>query len=1011
MYLVSAHIRNVRIHRELRVDFDRERNLIAGPNETGKSTLAEAVHRALFLKAKGSAEAHRHLESDLFDGVPSVEVTFAVHEDRWTIRKEFSGTKGASVLTGPDGSRYTGDEAEARLADLLQADLPDGRLSGEKMNAHWSHLWVWQGSSGNQPAEALAPHQQAIIDQLETLGGAGILQSEADREAAEAVQTEYQSLFTGTGKVASGSELAKLQARRDALQEEVKSSEAKLRAIQEDLNRLADCRDRLASAEQARPDLEKEQAAIRKRQHALAELDDQRRQKEEPLRLARERVQTLKDAEKRIHDLTDRIAQGEAALKPLDENRDRQSKALEGIALSLKTVRTQITGAREARQEAQRRYKILDQQQQLMALRSQAERTAGDLKRLEGEERQLREDKARLAALDGINEAFLEKLRDLQKQVERAQTTLETVSTRIELKAGSQPVLLDDQTLVPHEPQVIREAADLSLGDTRVRIVPGGGSSLEEASEALNAATSALNERLAAKNLKDLAEAEKQLQVSIRLADACHERERRISEYQPEDLRRRFENDQQAIRTLEASVNQQIDEGSDALPDTAEALADALKAAQETLEERESEVQKLESQRDRREDEDRAIRVDLDKTHQELSEKKADLKAERLRLEEERSTHGAGEDRKNALFEASQVLDQLTRDVTRLQEQRQSLNPDFLKRDAERNEEALKRANESVSQAKQELANIRGRLESPGIEDPSAILEEKQGLLEKTQSELQRMQREADAVRLLKELFDREQKALADRLSAPLADALTGYIRTLFPRARAVIEVNPEQIQGIRLLRDHPGAFEFEQLSGGTREQLAAAVRLAAADILAQRQDGCLPVVFDDAFAFADKSRIRDLQRMLDHAASRGLQVIVLTCSPDDYAGFPARTINLSRQAPAMAGELSRRPAPVAADAPEAAPAPQAPADRPDTRPQPAASGEAPDLAAPSPANPQADALLAALRDLGGKAGNTRLREALNWDPETYDRIRDQLVDEGILAKGRGRGGSVSLVE
>lgn len=40
------------------------------------------------------------------------------------------------------------------------------------------------------------------------------------------------------------------------------------------------------------------------------------------------------------------------------------------------------------------------------------------------------------------------------------------------------------------------------------------------------------------------------------------------------------------------------------------------------------------------------------------------------------------------------------------------------------------------------------------------------------------------------------------------------------------------------------------------------------------------PILFDDAFAYTDPNRIRSLHRMLDLATVRGLQVIILTCTP-----------------------------------------------------------------------------------------------------------------------------------
>lgn len=55
------------------------------------------------------------------------------------------------------------------------------------------------------------------------------------------------------------------------------------------------------------------------------------------------------------------------------------------------------------------------------------------------------------------------------------------------------------------------------------------------------------------------------------------------------------------------------------------------------------------------------------------------------------------------------------------------------------------------------------------------------------------------------------------------------------------------------------------------------------------------------------------------------------------------------------------------------------------------------------------DAFLAALTKLGGSAGNGKLRDTLKWDEGTYDRVKQTLIDDGAIAPGRGRGGSVAV--
>jgi uncharacterized protein YhaN len=87
--------------------------------------------------------------------------------------------------------------------------------------------------------------------------------------------------------------------------------------------------------------------------------------------------------------------------------------------------------------------------------------------------------------------------------------------------------------------------------------------------------------------------------------------------------------------------------------------------------------------------------------------------------------------------------------------------------------------------------------------------------------------------------------------------------------------------QGLEWRLGEEAAFDFAVLSTGAREQFAAALRLAMAEVLAEAYDGCLPLVFDDAFAHTDPERQRGVHRMLAEAAEQGLQVILLSCDTE----------------------------------------------------------------------------------------------------------------------------------
>ena len=225
---------------------------------------------------------------------------------------------------------------------------------------------------------------------------------------------------------------------------------------------------------------------------------------------------------------------------------------------------------------------------------------------------------------------------------------------------------------------------------------------------------------------------------------------------------------------------------------------------------------------------------------------------------------------------------------------------------------------------------------------------------------------------------------------------MTGYLRCLYgPHTTVQLNYDGEALSGLGLERrgEIEGAYAFDALSGGAREQLAAALRLGVAEVLAAGHGNSLPVVFDDAFAYSDPHRLEGLQRMLDLAAERGLQVIVLTCNPRDYSRFGAKEV-LLKATPAL--QRVERSAEF-------------------TEPE---SGATDNFSASSIKEERRamvehsvsqETFLLCLQQLGGKSGAQALREELGWQEDAFDLVKNSLRAEGDITIGRGRGGSIML--
>ncbi len=165
---------------------------------------------------------------------------------------------------------------------------------------------------------------------------------------------------------------------------------------------------------------------------------------------------------------------------------------------------------------------------------------------------------------------------------------------------------------------------------------------------------------------------------------------------------------------------------------------------------------------------------------------------------------------------------------------------------------------ERLEQEKDQLLSQRGqaeqRCQSLGAINPVAELEQRQAALAEADAERQSLEQRGQALQLLLERFYSEQSHLANRYSEPLRAAIAPYLAEFATDPQQpLLAFDPQQGFHELQLRQGDEAFAFERLSGGMREQLSAAVRLAMAQVLKPAYDDVLPLVFDDAFTNSDR--------------------------------------------------------------------------------------------------------------------------------------------------------------
>ena len=894
MRLLHASLRQVRLHQHLELRFDPHFTLLGGANEAGKSTVVEALHKVLFLRASATGRAVDELRSRLHSGLPEIAVGFEAAGARWELRKRFSGASGTCQLGSDGGVALQGAAAEEQLARLLGVEGPiEGRRHGQ-LPQRWGHLWVRQGESGSNllagPGEAY--DLKSLVQQLQQRGAAAALESPLDRLVGEQLQARLDLQFTATGKVKAGSPLAEARQRCQEAQaalEQAQGHRAELESAMEQLQRIGARLQAIDSAERPRLRRASQLAGqLRLRQAQIGPLQQQFAQ----LELALAEQQALQQQGLNLE--AQQQARQQQLASQLEEQATHQAgcRAGELALLELDGQQRELAGRLELAQQ------LLD----LASLEEEARQLNAHQQQFEQLQRDAQQCKQRLLELAPIDQETVRALRQAEQQLAQAQARCQAMATAVALLDADQSVTVGGQPLLPGETLQLSRAAELSIGSgVRLRISPGGGKANLEAAEALEArAQSLLNlQQQAGVGSSEAAE---------QIAGQRQELERELARLRQaagaipwsrlseqigalEPRRERLLRHLERHRQLRQAIAQE-----EGLPDQREGLESWLDALRHQSSQAGLRRQQVEAglQARRQQLADRiAACGQLERQLAELGGSLAPLKQRQLALEKLHGTQAALaadlEHRRQELQIQAGELGELKSSLRELLPKASAANqPDHGK------DNWIEELIQQLDAEKDGLLTSRGQNEqlclSLSVEDPAAAVEQCLARLESAQGEREAIERQTLALQILQSLFHRARQEFSQRYREPLEEAIGPYLEDLGSRDQQVrLDFDPKRGFGDFELQQGIQRYGFEQLSGGMREQLATALRLALAEVLLPGYDGCLPLIFDDAFTNSDPSRLGGLHRMLGRGLAKGAQIILLSCNPADYLEFATK--------------------------------------------------------------------------------------------------------------------------
>lgn len=831
-------------------------DVLAGPNEFGKSTLLQAVRTALFTPHTSSAKQTLEPLRPYAGGAPRVEIDFETGGERWRVCKQFLAGRSAELKNLGSGAVWRAADAEAMLGKLLS-------------QPSFALLCVEQGAAADKLAGANAggPALKAALErEVESVADGNALR----RIAGRAKGTLAGLVTSHNPPRPAGDHKAALE-KREALQRELEAAERRRDAARQRLDALDEIRARLAQLADADARAQRV-AAQSAAQEALATADAARRQS------AR--------AEEVVAAGEERLAHARAMLETFDQRAEELALAERGAAegaARLGALESEVAAAaatytqcRDAHEALRRELAAAERRERALQAAGRLQAVAQTLQAAEAASAQGRQLRAQLAECHADTPSIVAARREAAA-VAGLEARLSAAAPRVSFTAvpgASGKVLIDGRALADGE--VFNPTHPITLdieGIGSILIAPGHSADVVKDEEALAAHRGRLQELLQRMHAPSLADAEAALTVRQELEGQLAAAVARLQAAAPEGMSRLIEA-HAALQAEAAAFGATAGSAADA-----SGQSETLRAALD-----EAELRLGGAERTARSVREQAIA---------LGERVSGYRDRAQKLAAELGAPEVRAARREGLRQSLEVAQLNLNDAVLERAAWRDRLPDAaeyatLGQRATAAVQDTLRAEEELAQLAKAEARLEGELQSDCADDVEARVAELRDMLAAATARCDDLQQETAALQLLLRELEAASARTRERYARPVLARLEPYLELVLPRARLLLgdDLAPQALQRASL------AESFERLSGGTREQLALLTRLAFARLLA---DGATPapLILDDALVHTDDERLLGIFKALQLAA-RSHQVLVLTCRERLFADLGGNRISPS---------------------------------------------------------------------------------------------------------------------
>lgn len=866
--------------------FDPTLNILFAPNACGKTTLFEALRRALLDNHKVGGKDIEAIKPWGRDLTPIVQVLFDHQGDTFRITKRFLDQPFSKLEREENGRLVPlaeGPSADERVRAVLTRNAPGKGLARAE---HWGLaqvLWAPQGDLSLVPlsGEVLADIRTSLGAQV---GGAGPVE--------KIIGERYAQFFTPGGKLLSGKNAPRMVLLKEALQKAVEKRAEASRRLEEydDLSRKV--RDFQLKSRQARYEAEETGKLLATQQgkaNAYRDLLSEKKERESRLQALEARYRQWKQQQEGIRSVREELRTARANLEKSSRDLPLQKREVEALQRAANLAKAALEDARLGRARVDQ---AQDMAEDAAAFRNQKNQS-GELTRGLGKIKKtyqallaIKEERSRLVAptakeLSALRKAVSEKS-EARLRLENALITLEIVPEA----ASSAEVLTGEQTgpvpLSPGVPTRIMGSPEVAVnlpGIARIRARGPAGSidelrkNLERAGEKIRK----LTEPYGSVPVEELERREEQARaLEARLGEHRTRLETLLAGETVEALQGRLA----LLETRITTLLTKYPEWENNLPDSdrlqresrvikeqfvleVEKAEGEWEKSQISLSEAASRISHLEGELARNQNLVQSLEARLATLLKEVGDEK--------NLAEEMARTGLEfEGARAGLQEAEKKLAGYDEDPLHI---------------LERLQQRLEAAWDTSRRALADEKITEGALRQLGGQGAYSLLSRAEEEAAELERDLAAERLQVNAVRLLFDTLKECRSEMTAGLVAPVEKKANYLLQRIAGKRPGPLKLN-EGLNIPEVLPDPAGTgVPLDQVSGGEREQIYLATRLALAELLASTERQL--VVLDDVLTFTDAARMARVLDVLEESAQR-LQILIITCHPERYRGLQA---------------------------------------------------------------------------------------------------------------------------